>query len=68
MKEIAVFDTRVEAEMWCVMLKDHDIPYIIQGNDYGGANPLVGMVNGVRILVADENVDMAKNLFGTSQQ
>ncbi len=66
MKEIAFFDTRVEAEMWCVMLKEHDIPYVIQANDYGGMNSLVGMINGVRVFVADDKVDLAKNLLGNT--
>lgn len=62
MKEVAVFNTRVEAEMWCVELKEGKIPYILQGNDYGGINPLVGMINGVKVLVADDMVDSVKNI------
>jgi len=63
MKEIARFNTRIEAEMWCVALKEKNIPYILQGNDYGGANPLVGMINGVKVLVADEMIDQIKNIL-----
>ena len=43
--------------------KRKNIPYILQGNDYGGANPLVGMINGVKVLVADEMVDQIENIL-----
>lgn len=62
MKEVAVFNTRVEAEMWCVQLKENNIPYILQGNDYGGANPLVGMTNGIKVLVADDMIDTVNKI------
>ena len=57
MKQVAVFNTRIEAEAWCVDLQENAIPYILLGNDCGGANPLIGMVNGVKVLVADEQVE-----------
>lgn len=63
MKEVARFNTRIEAETWCVILKERNIPYILQGNDYGGINPLVGMINGVKVLVADDIVDQVKNML-----
>lgn len=63
MKEIACFNTRLEAETWCVTLKERNIPYLLQGNDYGGANPLVGMINGIKVLVADEMVDQIENML-----
>lgn len=62
MTEIAVFNTRIEAEMWCVSLKENNIPYILQGNDYGGVNPLIGMINGIKVLVSDEMVDTVQKL------
>lgn len=63
MKEVGQFNTRAEAEIWCVPLKENNIPYILQGNDYGGANPLVGMINGVKVLVADEMISQVNNLI-----
>jgi len=62
MKEAAVFTTRAEAEMWCVQLQENNIPYILQGNDYGGANPLVGMINGIKVLVADDMIDTVNTI------
>ncbi len=63
MTEVAHFNTRVEAEMWCVALKENNIPYILQGNDYGGINPLVGMINGIKVLVSDEMLPQVKQLL-----
>jgi len=69
MKQVAIFNTRIEAEMWCSDLNDHNIPYILQGNDYGGINPLVGMINGIKVLVAEnqvEKIKVIKNQFNQS--
>lgn len=46
-------------------LKKRNIPYILQGNDYGGYNPLVGMINGVKVLIADEMIDQVKSTLIT---
>ena len=62
MKQVALFKTRYEAEMWCVDLKQNKIPYVLQGNDYGGINPLVGMINGIKIFVADDQVEKVKQI------
>lgn len=62
MKQVALFHTRNEAEMWCVDLKQNNIPYVLQGNDYGGVNPLVGMINGIKIFVADDQVEKVKKI------
>ena len=62
MKQVALFKTRNEAEMWCVDLKQNNIPYVLQGNDYGGINPLVGMINGIKIFVADDQVEKVKQI------
>lgn len=62
-KKIARFNTKLEAETWCIALKEKNIPYILQGNDYGGSNPIVGMINGVKVLVSDEMVDQIKSMI-----
>ncbi len=67
MKEVAVFPTRAEAEMWCVPLKENNVPYILQGNDYGGINPLIGMVNGIQVLVADDMTGIVGTLKETGE-
>ncbi len=66
MKKVAEFPTRVEAEIWCVDLQTNNIPYILQGNDYGGVNPLVGMINGIQVLVADDQVKKVNTIKGLS--
>lgn len=56
------FSSRIEADMWSVILSDNSIPFIIQGDDCGGMRPFFGRSKGVDIIVNEEDLPLVKSV------
>ena len=63
--EIARFSSRLEAETVGHALDQHEIPFLVQGDDVGVFGPgMVGMSPvGARLLVPEQAVDRVKQLL-----
>lgn len=61
---VARFSSRIEAELACSMLREHDIDARIAADDAGGQHPELSMLTGgVRLAVAPEDVELARALL-----
>ena len=64
---LETFQTRLDASMYCEMLDNADIPYIIQGADCGGQLPSNNSLEGFAVMISEDDLDDAKKLIEEEQ-
>jgi hypothetical protein len=62
----AVASSRVEAQLIVGMLEANGIVATISADDAGGQEPQWQLTDGVRVIVADEDLDAAQQLIAES--
>jgi hypothetical protein len=64
----AVTSSTVEAQIIVGMLEAHGIAAIVSADDAGGMEPQWQLTDGVRVLVATEDLDRARDLIADAEQ
>jgi hypothetical protein len=64
----AVTSSTVEAQIIVGMLEAHGIAAIVSADDAGGMEPQWQLTDGVRVLVAVEDLDRARDLIADAEQ
>ena len=62
-KIAALVPTKLEAEIMKGMLEAHGIDASVQADDEGGMTPSLAEVQGIRLMVPEEQLEQAKKLI-----
>lgn len=63
---IGTFTSRALAEISAGVLEGAGIPYRILSDDAGGAYPMLDLTRGVRLIVAEDDAERARELLDVS--
>jgi hypothetical protein len=62
--ELAIYNSRTEADLVKARLNSEGIDAVVQSDDLGSTTPTLGMVRGIRVLVREDDRAMAMELLG----
>jgi hypothetical protein len=65
---LETFPSRIEAEMAAGLLESEGIACLILADDAGGLYPMLQFVRGVRLLVAPEDRDRAREILKAMEE
>jgi len=63
---LAEFNSRLEADMAANLLAGYDIPSRVEGDDLGGLGPAQSLIDGVRLIVNNEDEAQAREILAGS--
>lgn len=66
-KVVAIVPTKLEAEIMKGMLLANGIEASVQADDEGGMTPSLAEVQGIRLMVPEDQIDQAKALIQEAQ-
>lgn len=66
-KIAAIVPTKLQAEIMKGMLQANGVEATIQADDEGGMTPSLAEVQGIRLLVPEEQLDTAKKLIQAAE-
>ncbi len=63
MKVLRTYGTELEAEMAVAMLRAYGLEALVTTDDCGGMNPQMALLEGIRLLVWEKDVEEARALL-----